>query len=124
MRKLSLGVGTTLEVYPLSLLVALISRILLFHNDVVFLGSVGVVGSIAVVGVVGSGGVEVSLAGGFELFEGFLDEGDGVLVCAAAFHVCCDVGPEGGGVGVFDFLFGGEEVLFLSERWWLVGLRE
>ena len=102
----------------LSLLVALVSHILLFCDDVVVFGSVGVAGA------VGSGGVDVGLAGRFELFECLLDEGDGVFVRAATFHVCCDVGPEGGGVGVFDFFFGGEEVLFLSERWWLVGLRE
>ena len=122
MRKASLGVGTTLEVCILSLVVALISRIPLFHDDVVIvLRSIGVVG---VIGAVGSGGVHVGLAGRFELFEGLVDEGDGVLVRAAAFHVCCDVGPEGGGVGVFDVFLGGEEVLFLSDRWWLAGLRE
>ena len=108
----------------LSLVLALVSRILLFHDDVVVFGSVGVLGSIGVVGAVGSGGVEISLAGRFELFKGFENEGDRVLVGAAAFHVCCHVGPEGGGVGVFDLLFGGEEVLFLLVGRWLAGLRE
>ena len=59
------------------------------------------------------GCVVVSGGGDVEVFEGLLEEGGGVFVCAATLHVCGDVGPEGGGVGVFDFLLGGEEVLVL-----------
>lgn len=63
--------------------------------------------------VVGVGCGDGDLAGGFELFEGLLEEGGGVFGCAATFHAGGDVGPEAGGEGVFDFLFGLEEMLML-----------
>lgn len=72
-------------------------------------------GSVALLGAVD--GVESGLAGGLEVFEGLLEEGGGVLVRAAAFHVGGDVAPEAGGVRVFEFFFGGEEVLVLVGGW-------
>lgn len=59
---------------------------------------------------------DCGFAGGFELFEGLLEEGGGVFAGAAAFHVGGDVGPEAGREGVFDFFLGEEEVLVLCFR--------
>lgn len=106
-RKLPSRAGTTPAVrHTLSLLVA-ITRILLFHSGIIItsLGSVGIISAV--------GETDQRLAGGFELFEGLLEEGGRVLVGAATLHVGGDVGPEGGGVGVFDLLFCEEEVLVL-----------
>ena len=83
--------------------VVALSRILLFDSVVLF-------------GSSGSGAVDRidgGFAGGLELLEGFLEEGTGVFVGAATFHVGGDVGPEAGVVGVFDFLLGEKEVLVL-----------
>ena len=88
----------------LSVVVVVVVRILIFGN-----------GSVALLGAVD--GVESGLAGGLEVFEGLLEEGGGVLVRAAAFHVGGDVAPEAGGVRVFEFFFGGEEVLVLVGGW-------
>ena len=110
--------------------VGAISSILLFH-DGGLLGSVGVVGRSGS-GAIGSGtigggafgsSIDVGLAGGFEFFECLLNKGGGVLVRAATFHGCSDVGPEVGVVSVFDFLLRGEKVLVLLVEWWLAGLR-
>ena len=103
MRKFPSERGRRRSAARLSVVVVVV-RVLVFDN-----------GSVALLGAVD--GVERGLAGGLEVFEGLLEEGGGVLVRAAAFHVGGDVAPEAGGVRVFEFFFGGEEVLVLVGGW-------
>lgn len=90
-----------------SSVIAALTRILLFDILAVFLDSTH---SSAI------DRVDDRLASRLELFEGLLKEGARVFAGAAVFHVGCDVGPEAGVVGVFDFLLGEKEVLVLFVR--------
>lgn len=85
-----------------------LSSVLLLDSIALLLGSIDSSSSIIAIGR-----IDGSLASSFELFESFLEEGAGVSAGAATFHVGGDVGPEAGGVGVFDFFLGEEEVLVL-----------
>ena len=90
-----------------------VSGVLLFHHNVI----VGAVGSVIVGGSIGGQSVvgrnNDSFPSSFEGTEGLLKKGDGVLFCAATFHIAGDVGPEVGFEGIFDVFLGKEEVLFL-----------
>ena len=105
--------GTTLEYGGLLSGVA-VPSVLLFHHGVV-VGAVG--GSIVGCGIVGGGSIvgrnDDSSPRSFESSKGLLEKGNGILVRAATFHVHGDIGPEVGFVGIFNILFGVEEMLFL-----------